>query len=330
MGAKDFTEKRFEDFNDVFADIVNVLIFNGRREIHEDELETGMARSAYTEHEGKTEEQERDTKKFWKNGQIRLAVFGVENQTEEDQEMIFRNFSYDGSEYRDQIHRRNEIRRGNVSLSKKAKEGTADSEDEERKKVPDFYPVITIVLFFSEAHWRGPKSMRSYFGELRDLEPFIPDYTINVFEISYLTDEQLEMFQSDFKYVAEYFVGNRMKKEGLIPEFKITLDHLRHVEEFIELMNALTNSDCFSVLPMMIKEDGGKGKMMTIMFDEAREKGLAEGRAEGERIGEIKGRIKAFREDLHYSDDMIITKIMSLYAMSRETAEEYLQEVSAS
>ncbi|MBQ8304596.1 MAG: hypothetical protein IJX90_00040 [Blautia sp.] len=76
---------------------------------------------------------------------------------------------------------------------------------------------------------------------------------------------------------------------------------------------------------MMIKEEGGKGKMMTIMFDEAR----AEGRAEGERIGEIKGRIKAFREDFHYSDDMIITKIMSLYAMSRETAEEYLQEVSA-
>ena len=30
MGVKDIEEKQFEDYNDVFADIVNVLLFGGR------------------------------------------------------------------------------------------------------------------------------------------------------------------------------------------------------------------------------------------------------------------------------------------------------------
>ena len=33
---------------------------------------------------------------------------------------------------------------------------------------------------------------------------------LNVFEIAYLTEEQIEMFQSDFGIIADYFV----KREG--------------------------------------------------------------------------------------------------------------------
>ncbi|MBQ8306937.1 MAG: hypothetical protein IJX90_12055 [Blautia sp.] len=336
MAAKDFTEKKLEDFNDVFADILNVCLFNGRVRIREDELETGMARSAYNDHKGKIAEQERDTKKFWKNGQFRLAVFGIENQTEEDQEMIFRNFSYDGAEYRDQIRRRESIRRKNKNRMKAMKtEGAGAEGSVKLERVPDFYPVVTIVLFFSEKRWKGPRSIRNYFKEYNDLEAFIPDYSIKVVDVSYLTDEQLEMFRSDFKFVAEYFVSNRKRKEGLIPEFRMTVDQLKHVEEFFELMNAVTDTDWFSEMPEKVNERGGNGKMLTFILDEARaegeaagrEEGRAAGRVEGEYIGEIKGRIKTLREDLHYSDEKIISKIMSSYDVTRETVEKYLQEV---
>ena len=47
MGEKDITEKLLEDYNDVFADIVNVLLFDGESVILPEELETGMSRSAY-------------------------------------------------------------------------------------------------------------------------------------------------------------------------------------------------------------------------------------------------------------------------------------------
>ena len=38
MGQKDIAEKTLEAYNDVFADIVNVLIFNGKRTVKEKDL----------------------------------------------------------------------------------------------------------------------------------------------------------------------------------------------------------------------------------------------------------------------------------------------------
>ncbi|MGM9928888.1 MAG: hypothetical protein ACI35P_13155 [Bacillus sp. (in: firmicutes)] len=39
-----------------------------------------------------------------------------------------------------------------------------------------------------------------------EFEEFVNDYKINLFEIAYLTREQIDMFQSDFRIVADYFV----------------------------------------------------------------------------------------------------------------------------
>ena len=39
MGQKDITEKVLEDYNDVFADIINGLLFGGEQEIKPEDLE---------------------------------------------------------------------------------------------------------------------------------------------------------------------------------------------------------------------------------------------------------------------------------------------------
>ena len=67
MGAKDITEKNLEAWNDVFADIVNVLLFNGQRLVKEKELEADTKDSMFKA-DGQIHEQERDVSKFWKNG----------------------------------------------------------------------------------------------------------------------------------------------------------------------------------------------------------------------------------------------------------------------
>ena len=63
MSEKDMTEKPLEDYDDVFADIVNVLLFNGKRLIREDELSPETARSIYKD-DGKLHEQERGVAKY--------------------------------------------------------------------------------------------------------------------------------------------------------------------------------------------------------------------------------------------------------------------------
>ena len=47
MAEKDVVEKTLESYNDVFADIINVLIFKGKRKIKPDDLINATARSQY-------------------------------------------------------------------------------------------------------------------------------------------------------------------------------------------------------------------------------------------------------------------------------------------
>ncbi len=47
MGAKDITEKNLEAFNDVFADIVNVLLFKGKHLMKEKDFEPATKDSMF-------------------------------------------------------------------------------------------------------------------------------------------------------------------------------------------------------------------------------------------------------------------------------------------
>ena len=306
MAETDFREKKLEDFDDVFADIINGLLFQGEKRVLENELESTMLRSAY-KIKDKFEEQERDVKKFWKRGQIRLAIFGLENQTGEDPDYIFRDFGYEGADYRDQVRRRNEVRRKNAMAVKQ--EGTKAK----LEPLPDFYPVITLVLYFGDARWKKSVHLKDHMKIPEGLEQYVSDYRANVFEIAFLEDEQVQRFTSDFRYVAEYFVANRMRKEGLEPQYTITLEHLKHVEEYAELMNAITNSDRFSQIPKIAKERGDKN-MYTLMFDEVEAK------------GKIEGAISTYYEELHLSPIEIIQKIIGRFSLDEKEAKNYVEE----
>ena len=76
-------EKTLESYNDVFSDIVNVLLFGGRNKVKEDELEQALPRSIYKADQ-KLRVQERDTAKYWKKHNIRISYFGLENETDSE------------------------------------------------------------------------------------------------------------------------------------------------------------------------------------------------------------------------------------------------------
>ena len=59
MGEKDIAEKVLEDYNDVFADIVNVLLFQGEQIVKPEQLEDKTLRSSYKA-DGKLREIVRD------------------------------------------------------------------------------------------------------------------------------------------------------------------------------------------------------------------------------------------------------------------------------
>ncbi len=184
MGEKDLSEKYLESYNDVFADILNVLLFDGKRKINPSELSETNTETQYKA-DGKPHEQRRDIAKLWENQKTEIVLIGLENQTEVDKDMIFRIAGYDGAYYRAQLNRDCKVR----------------------------CPVVTMVLYFGTSRWDAATSLHEFVAIPEELENYVTDYKMNVFEIAYLTDEQVNSFQSDFRFVADYFVQKRKNKD---------------------------------------------------------------------------------------------------------------------
>lgn len=194
MGAKDITEKSLEGYNDVFSDIVNVLLFNGEEVIHSDDLTEASPYSNYTAN-GKIREQERDIYKYWNDSQIRLAAIFFENETEEESDMPLRVINYDAAGYRAQL--------------------SSNSNG-------DRYPVVSLVLYYGYRHrWRKARTLHECLRIPEQLKKYVFDYGMNLFEIAYLEDEQVALFKSDFRIVADYFVQMRKTGTYIAPNDKI-------------------------------------------------------------------------------------------------------------
>ena len=73
-----------------------------------------------------------------------------------------------------------------------------------------------------------------------ELKPYVSDYNTNIFEIAWLSKEQVEMFKSDFKIVADYFVQMRTNKD-----YKPSRQIIKHVNEVLQLMSVFTNDNTF-------------------------------------------------------------------------------------
>ena len=254
MGTKDITEKTLEAYNDVFADIINVLLFNGKLLVDENDLEEDAPRSSYKT-KGKIHEMERDVSKFWKKFNVRIAFFGFENQTETDSYMAPRIIGYDGTAYRSQL-----------------------LDVDEKGKIKGVYPVVTLVLYFGIKRWDKAKTLYETFDIPNELKPYVNDYRINLFEIAYLSDEQVTMFQSDFRYVADYFVQSRKNKD-----YTPAPGTIRHVHETLQLLEALTGDIRFEESFKLA--DGGANTMSELLLDRMETKAEARGKEIGKEIG---------------------------------------------
>ena len=224
----DANEKILADYNDVFADIMNVFLFGGKQVIKEDQLENSKDRSQYKA-DGELHQQERDVSKFYNDKEMRIAFLGIEHQNKAEEYMPLRVISYDGSSYRSQLLK---------------------SED---KKKP--YPVITLVLYFGTTHWRYGKSLYEVIDIPADIKDYVSDYKINVIEVAFLNQKQIDMFQSDFKIIADFFVQKR-KYEDYVP----LDDPIKHEDEFLKMMEIMVGDKRYSQVLVELNKERDKLK----------------------------------------------------------------------
>ena len=292
MQDKDVTEKMLEKYNDVFADILNVLLFGGRNVVDEAALKDALPMSML-KIDGRVRSQERDIAKYWRKNKINVALFGLENQTTANKIMPLRVFGYDGAEYVKQS------RKENIDKAK--------------------YPVITLVLYLGyEKRWNYPKTLFEILDIDEEIKPYVNDFKINLFEIAYLDKEKINLFKSDFRILADYLYQMRVNKDYIADETTI-----EHVEELLTLMSAMTGDNRFEET---INDLKGKEKInMCEVLDrvEARgiEKGIEQGIEQGVKRGTINTLVSLVNDGILSSYEAALRANMSV-----EDFEKYLKK----
>ena len=256
MPEKDITERHLESYNDVFADVVNVLLFDGKRRVKPEDLKDTRARTFYKA-DGKLHEQERDVSKLWVSEGAVISLIGFENQTEADWDMPLRVLGYEGADYRNQLSEKGGL-----------------------------YPVVTLVLYFGDSPWTAPRTLFERVSVAEGLKPFVNDYRVNVFEVPRLRAEQVGQFKSDFRIVADYFVQMGRDEDYVPPRQTI-----EHVDAVLKLMSALTRDHRFEETQGEFRK--GEAVTMLSVLDKVEARGRVEGiqlgEARGIKLGEARG-----------------------------------------
>ncbi len=297
MAEKDKVEKLLEDYPDVFADIINVLIYDGKQIVKPEELRTTNVQSQYKASDDVLHEEERDILKEWTKGKNYKVFFGIENQTTKDRKMPLRVIAYDGASYRSQMLKKNQ---------------------------KDFCKVITLVLHFGNRRWEGDKELQEIIKKQSGEEEWFQNYKLNVVDIAYLTEKQIKMFRSDFGIIADYFVKRR---KG----YKAIENHqpIKHVDEMLKFMKIFAEDNRFLKLNVK-KDEKGEVTMCTIL-DAVEQKGINKGKKLGYKNGQdeilklvkiliASNRLKDI--DRIYEDESYREQLIKQYKISNQSAKE--------
>ena len=275
MGKKDKTEKLFVACTDVFAELVNVLVYQGEMVLAEEAVLPGSTESIYESQEGKLNNQFRDCSMYAMHRGKVQALYNLENQSSVDERMPLRCAGYDGAAYRNQY---------------KPKEGQG------------IYPVISLVLNWGEKPWRAAKSIRELIvcPVPEAAEEYLDRKQIHVFDMRFLSKEVRERFEGDVRVVLDYLSD----RESMVRRNQ----KLRNPEEVMRMLHALTGDIRYLENIEFMEENGGRN--MCDLLDAAENRGLQKGLQKGL----IQGLITTCKE-LGISFDETAVKLKEKYSM---------------
>ena len=204
MGKPDVALKQWLRNKVRFADLFNGIVFKGEQIIKPEELtqvnnETNILINDKNS-KNHIEHRWRDLTMQWHG--VSLVLLAVENQQKVNYAMPIRTMLYDSLAYSDQIK---------LLWDKKSVEekNTMDKDEffSRFSKNDHLAPVITLVFYFGDKScWDGPTNLHEMFDIDKSnsmlksaLERFVPNYHINLLDISNIPDTSL--FKSDLHLI---------------------------------------------------------------------------------------------------------------------------------
>lgn len=319
---KDITKKQLEDYNDVYADIFNALLFDGEKVLEEEYLVPLPTESFTRNSNGSLRQGNRDIRKADKrNGCYRL-ICGEENQENRENTMPQRIMGYDYAAYEEQIK---------ALMDKNEAEGkravVKRIHDDQR-----LAPVVTAVLYWGEKKWSRPRCLYDMLEFPKDygekIKPFVADYPMNLIEMARLPEAVRNRLQSDFRLIADY-AACKDKIEKL-EELIADRNHvIRHPEEFLDALSAVAGDKRYERVKIQLRERAEEKKediTMCLIAEALENKGIQEGLKKGRQEGLSKGR----REGAKSKAETIARNMFARDMSAEDTAaicEESLEQI---
>lgn len=246
MGMKDVSEKQLEQYPDVFADIVNALLYCGRPDVCGEQLYPASTETFYQINGGWHQLFEDVSMYEVRNGKIYVQYI-IENQTEEDRQMILRQAGYEGAVYRGQYQRQ------------------------------EPFGVIILVLNWGERSWSSSPSLHQFLSNKNysdEMKQYIENHVLHVYDVRHLPLEVRNRFQSDMRIVVDYLAEQE--------HYKPTGQVIKHLDAFLFLMQSLTGDSRFEKI--LEEFEGGEEKggiSMCELIDRYWNAGVNEGIIQG-------------------------------------------------
>ncbi|MCM1542860.1 MAG: Rpn family recombination-promoting nuclease/putative transposase [Blautia sp.] len=296
IGGYDIPQKELESYPDVFADILNALVYGGERVIDLQHLRQAETETRYRDQERRLRNQYEDLGKYEtdREGNAKI-LYLLSNQSRTDSRMLLRKCGYVGGYYRGQYE----------------------------QQTKDLCPVMELVLYWGKKRWGTPRSMQDYFKE-KDIHPeawrYIDNEKLYVFEMRRLPRDVIDRFRSDMRIILEYLAD-----EESVDQLEQKVSHPVAV---LELMQALSGDDRYgTVIKNLMSgeetEEGGKWPVCKLM-DKYWGGGLQQGRQEGFQEGlqeGIKALISTCRE-LGVTFETTASKVKEKYSLDDSRVKE--------
>ena len=292
MGEKDHTQKMLIGCRDVFAELINVLVYSGEKVVDEADLLAGPTESLYIGTDKQTHQQFRDCSMYeLHNGEI------LENQSTINAYMPLRCAGFDGAAYRSQY--------------------------KGQKNAYKTYPVFTFVLNWSRKPWNEATSILEalHFKPNPAAYPYFNNSKMPVFNMCFLSKDVREKFQGDLRIILDYLCD----RESLLKRNQT----MKHPEEVIRMLHALTGDDQYLDSIPLFTSPAKKGEstvcdLINSYYNEGHNTGLIEGR----NSGLIEGRNQVIQalisncKDLGCSFENTLDRIKNSLSLSDDEALE--------
>ncbi len=298
--SKDKTQKNLEAFQDVAADIINALYYDGKEVVTEKNLIPAATETLYASAEGVLKSQLEDVSKLEIEREKVKAQYYIANQTSCDSKMILRKAGYVGAAYREQY---------------------------DGKMKDAYYPVNEFVLYWGKERWTAPNSLKDFLlNKEADRERIAPvdEMGIRVYEMRRLPRKVRERFQSDMRIVVDYLAeGNSYCSDR----------EIIHTEALVRMIMALSGDKDADNTEKILKdinvEKEEKIKVCELFEQyirkgrkEGRQEGIQEGRQEGIQEGRQEGMRILILDNLEEgkTEETIIKKLMRGYSLGQDEA----------